>query len=167
MTSTPEAFLDQYVGEVLNNHDLEAIDRLFDSTFVDHDPLTIPGVISPQAGMPASIDFVKRLVDILSESPVDIHFTLEDVISVDNKVAYRLFGEGTVDLVDSLNPISNSERTPVKKLAIANTHLAFSDTGSDTRMILRDKINVTYSCVGILQCRAGAFVDRWGIEYVS
>ncbi len=86
MSAENKALVRRYVDEVLNNRNLDLIDELFASGFVDHD------ASMPDATGPAG---VKRLAAMVHASFSDLHFTVEDMIAEGDKVVYRYAVRGT------------------------------------------------------------------------
>ena len=72
--------------EVVNGHDLDAIDTWFTADFVDH--VEIPG-------MPSGVAGVRARHEMLFTAMPDIHITIHDVISEDDQTAARFTITGT------------------------------------------------------------------------
>ena len=125
----------RYVEDILNHRRTEEISEIFSVEYRDLHPLIIPGVLNTAQPDGGTIADLTALVDLLAQPGVDVHFTLEDVFAgPHDRVAYRLFGEGTVPLVDtqpanghpgSSEGSATSGGTSVRKLAIPNTSLTF------------------------------------------
>jgi steroid delta-isomerase-like uncharacterized protein len=86
MSAENKALVRRYVEEVLNNRNLDLIDKLFAPTFIDHD------TSMPDARGPAG---VKRLAAMVHGSFPDLHFTVEDMVAEGDKVVYRYSVRGT------------------------------------------------------------------------
>jgi steroid delta-isomerase-like uncharacterized protein len=72
--------------EVVNGHDLGAIDHWFSDDFVDH--VEIPG-------MPPGVDGVRARHAMLFTAMADIHITIHDVITENDRTAARFTITGT------------------------------------------------------------------------
>ncbi|HXZ04940.1 MAG TPA: ester cyclase [Ktedonobacteraceae bacterium] len=84
-TEENKSVANRWYEEVFNAGKLELIDELFAPDFVDHDPSNpIPG-----------LDGVRQLVTMYRTAFPDLHITVEDTITEDDKVVTRFIGRGT------------------------------------------------------------------------
>lgn len=138
------AVLVERLVEVLNDGAPAMVLDILSPTFRDHDPLTVPGVVTPRlAGQGTRADVVE-LVSFLRRPDVDVRFTLEDVFGHDDRLGYRLYGDGLLHRPEA----DASELLPPGKLVGGSLHVA-------------------YSCVGIYRVAAGRLVERWGQAVLS
>ena len=146
----------EYVESILNGHARDVVDKIFAYSYIDHHPLRIPGVIMPSARNHGHVSDIQLLVNLLDQPGVDFVFTLEDVFESADRVAYRIFGEGTV-------PVANLDiESQTGDLNLDGSRLQFSELSLDTGMIGDDRLHVTYRSVGIFRVGTGQLVERWG-----
>jgi hypothetical protein len=169
------ALLDRFVQEVLNAKSADALSGLFAPTFRDNHPLRIAGVMEPP-GKTGSIADLRAVVNLLASPVLDMGFVLEDAFEVGGRVAYRLFGSGTVELAPtapvhepSLASGGPGGRYPMgaRKFGLADTRLSIRTSGWSEGKILNDRVVVMYSCVGMFRVLGSQFVERWGPEVVE
>jgi hypothetical protein len=163
----PDALVHQYVDQTLNGADLGSVRALFAGNFRDHDPLRIPGVLEP-GGPIGGIDDIEAQVRLLAGDGVDIRFTLEECFSGgEGRVAYRLFGEGTVPVMSTGDHRSTTDKRKVRKLGIAGTRLAFEGVDGPGGRIINDQLHVLYRCVGMFSIIQDRLAERWGAVNVT
>jgi hypothetical protein len=92
--------LHAYVARVLNAGDVARVSSLFSERYRDHDPLNIPGFAVSTRNDWGTRDDVVRLCNALREPSVDVLFSIEDVFCSEDRIAYRVFGSGTVALAE-------------------------------------------------------------------
>lgn len=145
----------RFVTDVLNGHRQDVVDRLFQAGYRDHDPLLVPGFLE-DPGFAGGIGGVRALAGLLSAPGVDMAFTPEVVFGDDERIAYRLFGEGVVPLA----AVAGSPALP----PIGGSALRDGTTGLQRPLGRPDVevVHVLYSCTGIFQLSGGRFRDRWG-----
>ena len=127
-----------WVESYLNRHDRDVIPSIFTPNFKDHDPIRVPTLAHP--GSPAfrhATDYLESVVTFLASDAVDVVFTLEDAFAVEDRAAYRLFGEGTVGAGRRSN-------------------------GTRSALALTEAVHITYQSVGMFRIEAGRFAERWG-----
>ncbi len=165
--NTPERLIHTYVDQTLNGPDLESVRTLFAVNFRDNDPLRIPGVIEP-GGVIGGIQDVESQVRLLARDGVDIRFTLEECFSGANgRVAYRLFGEGTVPLTKTEVQRGPTDSRRVRKLGIAGTRLAFEGDNGPGGPVINDQLHFVYRCVGMFSVAQDRLAERWGVVHVT
>jgi len=76
----------RFDDEVVNGHDLDAIDRWFTDDFVDH--VVIPG-------MPTGVPGVRARHEMLFVAMPDIHISVDDVLADGERTAARFTITGT------------------------------------------------------------------------
>jgi len=164
-----EQLLYRYVDDLLNEANASLVSILHSRTFRDYDPLRIPGVLQP-VGRIGNIHDVEAQLKVLGAPGVDIHFTLEDWFEGSaERIAYRLFGEGTVPLLASdghtseLTPVANR----VRKLGIEGSKLAVSYSEAQNGFVTGDRLQITFRTVGIFRGREDKLVERWGQAQVG
>jgi hypothetical protein len=169
------ALLGCFVGNVLNARSADAISDIFTPTFRDNHPLRIRGVWDPP-GKTGSTANLRALVKLLASPVIDMAFVLEDVFEVEDRVAYRLFGEGTVALAqggsrqgpDSIGEVGGLWRSAdARKLGLTDTRLSIKTSGWPEGKILGNRVTVMYSCVGIFRVVGNQLAERWGPEVVE
>jgi hypothetical protein len=160
--------LSRYVDEVLNAACADPLNELFTPNFCDHHPLTIPGLLEPR-GKRGTIDDLRRVVQLLASPLVNLAFVLEEVIPGKDRLAYRLFGEGTIQL--SAEPLTTrvgrNGSASVRVLDLPGVRLRVKASGWDSGKILGDRLMVLYSCVGIFELSGSRFAARWGPEVLE
>ena len=160
-----EMLVRDFVESVLNHHDQSLIDYLFSERYTDHDPLRIPGLLEP--GAIGTIDDLKKSVCFLSFSEIDFHFTLEDLFSVGNKVAYRLFGDGTLKVVvdGNANMDARNENSSISRFRFSASEqwVGSLPLGS----LLGNSLHVAYDCSGIFHVQEGKLATHWGTAKIS
>jgi hypothetical protein len=163
----PGELVEAYVERVLNGRDRAAVASVFHPAFVDRDPLVLPGVL-PAEGQDRreGVEAQRRL---LSAPGVDVHFTLEDVFdNGHDRAGYRLFGEGSLPLTAEYE--SNVTRgaadepstTVLRGLDVAGTGVAFASDGLQRTQAVRQRLSITYACVGLFRAEDGQLAERWG-----
>jgi predicted SnoaL-like aldol condensation-catalyzing enzyme len=85
-SNTPKRLVCRYVDEILNGKQVDLLDEVFSPLYLDHDPV-FPGNTGRKA--------IHSFIQILSQDHFDVWFTLEDALAEGDRIAYRLFGEGT------------------------------------------------------------------------
>jgi len=175
-TGVGSAQLGRFVQEVLNDCRLEAIPEIFAPTFRDNHPLRIPGLLDPP-GKTGSVADLRAVVNLLASPVLDMGFIVEDLFEVEGRVAYRLFGQGTVALTpnaaqpapDALRPVggARNSNTTERKFDFVDSRLGITTAGWPEGKILGDRAVVRYSCVGIFHVLGGQLAERWGPEVVE
>jgi hypothetical protein len=102
-------------------------------------------------------------------------FVLEDAFEADGRVAYRLFGEGTVALAPTepmhspvtVPPPGAGGQAPTRRFDLVDTRLSIRTVGWPEGKILSNRAVVLYSCVGIFRVLGSQFAERWGPEVVE
>jgi hypothetical protein len=160
--------LSRYVDEVLNGACVDPLNELFTPAYRDHHPLRIPGLLEPRENR-GTFDDLKKLVALLASPLINLAFALEEVIPGKDRVAYRLFGEGTIRL--STEPLTmrvgRNSSGPVRTLDLPGVKLRVKASGWDSGKILGDSLMVIYSCVGIFELSGSRFSARWGPEVIE
>jgi hypothetical protein len=173
--SVGSALLNCFVEDVLNACSVDAISDIFTPTFRDNHPLRIRGVLEPP-GKTGSTANLRAVVSLLASPVLDMAFVLEDAFDVEDRVAYRLFGEGTVALAqadsrqgpDSIGHVGGLWRSAdARKVGLADTRLSIKTSGWPEGKILGNRVAVMYSCVGIFRVVGNQFAERWGPEVVE
>lgn len=97
----------------------------------------------------STIRDVRAIIAFLAAPQVDIAFTLEDAFGGADRVAYRLFGQGTIELPDSspllAGPVGRVDQSP----------------------ILGNRLHLEYRTTGIFRLVGGRLVERWGPVVIS
>jgi len=81
-----KALVRRFVDEGLNSHNLDALDQFFSTDIIDHS-------LSP--AWPHGIAALKQIMDSDYRLLPDLHYTIEDMIAEDDKVAVRFRRRGT------------------------------------------------------------------------
>lgn len=160
----------RFVDEVLNAGSPSALSEIFAPTFRDNHPLRIPGVLEPP-GKKGTIADLRAVVNLLASPVLDMGFVLEDVFEAEGRVAYRLFGEGTVALAP-IEPTNGSvapdaAQAATRRFDLVDTRLSIRTLGWPEGKILMNRAVVMYSCVGIFRVLGSQFAERWGPEVVE
>jgi hypothetical protein len=94
------------VDDVLNARNVGALDQIMSPRFLDHHPL-FSG--NPAAGQRrrGGIDDFRSLVRWIASDDVDLTFHLEDAFATDLRIAYRIFGAGTICGGGGAGPVRN------------------------------------------------------------
>jgi SnoaL-like domain len=162
--------LGRFVQDVLNAHRVDAIPELFSPNFRDNHPLFIPGLVE-SPGTTGTLADLRDVVSLLASPVLDMSFSLEDVITADDRVAYRLFGQGTVGLVPKAENTAYAglwgPPSESRHIDVADSRLSIRSSGWSEGKILGDQAVVMYSCVGIFKLSGTRFVERWGPEVVE
>ncbi len=74
--------------EEVDKGNVEALDELVSSAYVDHNPLPAPGLSSGMAGLKAAFE-------MFTAGFADSRHVVEDVIAANDKVVVRVTGTGT------------------------------------------------------------------------
>lgn len=80
--------VERYINEVWNKGNIDAVDQLIASGFLDHDPATPPNLPPGAAGL-------KQHVAAMRAAFPDVYFTIEDMIVAGDKVVTRWTVRGT------------------------------------------------------------------------
>jgi hypothetical protein len=162
---SPEEMASVYVERILNEHRIDVVPVLFANTYVDRNPMF---------GLSGGIEDLKWSVRFLAAPTTDFHFTLEDVMSTDQAIAYRLFGQGTFTLgILGTYLASGSARRDVMEpwmhqrgesatVTEDPTYKAMARTRSD-----RAVISLTVETVGWFRLRGRRIVERRGPYMLS
>src|SRR6185437_5348103 len=94
-SATARLCVSSFIDHVLNAADRDQIERVASRQFVDHSPLPVPGSPGRSEG---DLRYLYDLVEFLAQPTVDIAFSIEDMFAEGEKVACRIFGEGTITL---------------------------------------------------------------------
>jgi hypothetical protein len=173
--SVGSALLNCFVDDVLNACSADAISDIFTPTFRDNHPLRIRGVLEPP-GKTGSTANLRAEVKLLASPVLDMAFVLEDVFAVEDRVAYRLFGEGTVALAEagsrqgshSIDHVGGLWHSAgARKVGLTDTRLSIKTSGWPEGKILGNRVAVMYSCVGIFRIVGNQLAERWGPEVVE
>ena len=158
----------EYIEEGLNGGRRDVVAELFSPNFRDHDPLVVPGLLEPRFPTLGGIREIYALIQFLLHPGVDFNFKLEDAFSSGNQVAYRLFGQGTIELVgpDDESPASrvggSGTSVGTRKVDVLGATLAIEPDGMSEGTILGDRYQVLVSRVGIFSVAAGRLAQHWG-----
>lgn len=147
MSDHPIRLVEELVEQALNAHDLDAVGRLMVKRYRDHSPLYLDPFLKPEPG--GHFVEVEQIVKFLSRDEIDIRFTLEDIFTVNDRVAYRIFGEGIIGL-DSLGVEFIGPPSALPAGALLGTEL-----------------HVSYQCVGIFRVEGGQLAERWGAQILQ
>lgn len=139
--------VEAFVDKGLNGGQPDMVDELFSTSFRDHDPLQLPSA-PPSAGM-STIRDVRAIIEFLARPEVDIVFHLEDVFGTGDRVGYRLFGQGTIELPEG-SPLVGG---PLGRV--------------DANPVLGNRLHVEYRSTGVFRLAAGRLVERWGPVVIS
>ena len=167
--SESQGLVEAFVDRVLNDHDEAAVAVLFHTTFKDYDPIDIPGYPGKRV---QDVEYVKKLCTFLSSEFVDISFTLEEAFGRPDRIAYQLFGEGTiatnvaiessVDKNEStaidVRGSETGRRTPTFVKVLPDQRTRLMESGR----VIGDRLHVEYHSVGIFQIKNGQFTQRRG-----
>jgi steroid delta-isomerase-like uncharacterized protein len=82
-----KAVVQRYVDEIQNEHNLDAIESIFSSDFIDH--------MDSFGGLFQGLDGLKRGYAALLNAFPDLHVTVEDMIAEDDKVVIYKTATGT------------------------------------------------------------------------
>ena len=82
-----KAIVQRYVDEIQNEHNLDAIESIFSSDFIDH--------MDSFGGLFQGLDGLKRGYAALLNAFPDLHVTVEDMIAEDDKVVIYKTATGT------------------------------------------------------------------------
>ena len=155
--------------DLLNHQRIVDIPRLFGSTFVDHDPLVIPGFIEPQLGVGAGLANLEMMLQFLATPDVDFQFTLEDSIVSANqdRIAYRLFGQGIIRIPDA----AEQSADPISQSGTIRPAQNEANRGTDGVVIPADKLlgtmlSVEYCCTGFFRIEDRRISERWGVGFI-
>ena len=165
-SSLGQRLVERFVDGILNSHETDVIDEIIDSKYQDFDPLDIPGY-PPRAIQ--GIEYVRQLCAFLSLDIVDIAFTLEDSFGESDRVAYQMFGEGTVRIAvptseefhDSPNRVVSDDAASPANLGHHGQTAQQSSPEAPNRL-LGDKLHVQYHSVGIFRIRDDCLIQRHG-----
>jgi hypothetical protein len=170
MTTEGCELVDRYVEGVLNERRIEDVSNLFAPGFRDNDPLCIPGLLQPDSGTYGTREDVRRLVGLLTAPGVDVRFVCEDVFGYEDRVGFRIFGQGTIPLArsrDLLSQEANSHGSRKwRRLRIAGATTALADDRSVGGYVFDDMGLVEYQSVGIFRVASGRIVERWGVQLI-
>lgn len=81
-----EALARRFFEEVSNGGNLDLLDEILSSDFVDHNPLH---------GAPPGPEGAKQFVAMMHTAFPDMHVTIEDIIATKDRVAVRVTATGT------------------------------------------------------------------------
>lgn len=174
-TGVGTELLGRFVDEVLNVGCASPIPEIFAPMFRDNHPLRIPGVLEPP-GKTGTIADLRTVVHLLASPVLDMGFVLEEAFEVEGRVAYRLFGEGTVALAPTEpleGPVSvratpgATDYTAPRRFDLVDTRLSIRSMGWPEGKILRNRAIVMYSCVGMFRVLGSKLAERWGPEVVE
>jgi hypothetical protein len=159
--------LQHFVTDILNEHQGDNIGLYVTPSYRDHHPFRVPGVLEPLVPGFGTVRDVRAMVDFLSLPAVDCWFSLEDAFTSDDRIGYRLFGEGTVE-VSRLSRALESRSGPqsrnneMRHLTAPGTSTVLSTLGSPDGQFVGNRFHITYSCVGVYHVRSGRLAERWG-----
>ena len=80
------ALIRRFLEELFNQRDISAIDRYMAADYVDH-------VVPP--GLPPTREGFRQFIGAFFAALPDFHYTIEDVIASEDRVAVRLTAQGT------------------------------------------------------------------------
>jgi hypothetical protein len=159
----PSQIAQEFVGRVLNNFSVEGVNELFSRSYVDHDPIVLPGLISPRSGKGSLRDIVE-LGQLLSLPEVDVHFTLEDALYGEQSASFRIFGEGTIktspEPVTARYLAAKAIRTGSDPATYVRAHS--QDMKPSPGKFLLGSTHISIRCVGMFSLKAGLIQERWG-----
>jgi steroid delta-isomerase-like uncharacterized protein len=88
-TKTTEDVARGYFDQLINQHDLTAIERVFDPGILFYDPAIVPG------GQATGYDGVQRFFSAFFKAFPDVNFTINDLFTQDDRAAIRFTWTGT------------------------------------------------------------------------
>jgi hypothetical protein len=140
-----------FVDDCLNGHRRDAVETIFSPAYRDHHPLRVPVAgEEPAAGWAGTTRDVQVVIDFLAQDSVDIAFVLEDVFGTDDRVGYRLFGEGTLALAPSSGLLRPGGEPEASAPISGSGHL------------VGNRLHVEYLSIGIFKVAASRLAERWG-----
>jgi hypothetical protein len=150
-----------YVTDVLNTHKVETVYDIFSPNYVDHDPFFAthrPDGIFHEAKHRAD---VLKLGHFLSRPEVDVKFNLEELFESNDRIAYRLYGEGTVK-VDSVRKTGEAPHAVDTRVfrSVADALEMEHDAG-------KSMLHSIYQCTGIFLVENEMLVARWGVATLT
>lgn len=141
-----------FVEDGLNGHRLDAVDAIFSSAYRDHDPLRVPVAgEEPTLGWAGTTRDLRVVIEFLAQESVDIAFHLEDVFGCEDRVGYRLYGEGTMALAIGSQLLRAAARGGPEVRA-------WSGAGG----LVGNRLHVEYQSVGIFRVAGPRLAERWG-----
>lgn len=142
-----------FVDDGLNGHRLEVLDTIFSPAYRDHDPLRVPiAGREPTAGWAGTTRDVQVVIEFLAQASVDIAFHLADLFGSDDRVGYRLYGEGTMALAPGSELLRSAyERGPRARASL-----------TESGQLVGGRLHVEYRSVGIFRVTGGRLAERWG-----
>jgi hypothetical protein len=157
MGSSEPILLGSFVTNLLNDANPIEVATLVDEGYRDHDPLRLPPFLVPsQATFSTRSDLV-QLVRFLGHPSVDIRFHLEDAFQVNDRIAYRLFGAGTLSIRDLLPQATSEDIDSIARGGRQNLPQG---------KILGESVQVDYQCTGIFRIHEGRMIERWGLPWI-
>ena len=160
----------RFVDQVLNGHQRDVVDGLFHVGYKDFDPIRIPGY-EPRPIQ--NKEYVHALCVFLATPEIDIHFTIEDLFGEEDRVAYRLFGEGLLPAEvqnENGSPPQSQHEAPVGGI-IRNRRIGtFAVLTRDQRdqlsrsgKIVGSRLHVEYRSVGFFLIKDSLLFQRYGM----
>jgi len=153
----------RWYAEGMNGKQATIIPEIFSAAFVSHQPFCIPGIFNPHlAG--SSSDHLRELVSFLSSPTVDLSFSLEDTFGSGDRIAYRLFGEGTVRVfngskISSIASELNVPRYDYGRLKWIQPHVRGSTLG--------DRCHMIFGSIGIFRVSGKHLAEHWERMFIE
>lgn len=157
---SPLALMSLLVDELLNNCCSSMISKVFQENFVDYDPIEVPALQTAGSGGLGGIQGIHTLMAFLSQPGVDFRFVLEDAFGDEDRVAYRLFGEGQINLVDSVAEAGGDASDRLRRLD--GSTLVLQSTGAPIGTVVGNRYQVVLRRVGIYRIAGSRFAEHWG-----
>ncbi len=175
MTDNSVRLLDRFVKEVLNDHRHVAISEIFRPTFRDHDPITIFGSAPHLPLGRDDIDGLFALSGFLSQPEIDFQFIIEDVFAVSGRIAYRMYGQGSIKIDDAADGRNGNEILPglpgrfgtLRRLKVSGAEMAVSTRGFHEGTVLGGRYLVMVSRIGIYKVVDNKLAEHWGTAVIS
>ena len=87
MSEQNKTIVRNFVEEVWNKSNLDAVETYFAADFVDHNPA--------RPGSPSGAEGAKQVFKMFKAAFPDLHFTIEDIMAEGDKVVWRWSSVGT------------------------------------------------------------------------
>ena len=153
LTFTGTQLVTGFVDLILNDGELGRLPQLVAPHFRDHHPVHIPRIYEVARRDNGTVQDIINLVGLLQSESVDFFFHVEDVFQAGDRIAYRLFGEGTVLLPESAVP--------------DGVRPGADGPGSSGGRVIGNRLHLSYTGVGIFRIAGDRLTDRWGIQAFS
>jgi hypothetical protein len=147
------------VAQVFNDRSLIQLPKYVAPVYRDFDPVTIPGHLMPRRPSWGTITDLEKFIQFLDSPLTDFHFVVEDTFAHRDRVAVRLFGEGTMARLQPPVVIS-SEGNGRGSTGASMVQTSHAELTPDRQVL--GMVHVVMDSTQVWRLRNSRIEEKWG-----